>query len=226
MVRCLPLLLARRLEGVDTCCIALMATSSVRRVYVFLNDDAGTVLVNRYDLTKDEIWCIYEGDIFKGVTNVFTFDGSTMFANGTEVFCLDGSMTMDAPVFPGGESTAIRALWESGYMDFGADFRRKFTSEIYVSMLPQAHSEMVITAETDRRSDHMEKVITSNVFTWDKINFPNWTFDTNTAPKIQRVRLKVKKFVYYKLVFRVEAEGATATVLGYDQEIRFGSMAK
>lgn len=216
----------RSLRGRDIHKMVTCDNNFDKAYYVFLNDDKGTVLVNRYDLAKDDIWCIYEGDIFKGVTNVFTFDGSTMFANGTEVFCLDSSMTMDAPVVPGGESTAIRALWESGYMDFGADFRRKFTSEIYVSMLPQAHSEMIITAETDRRSDHMEKVITSNVFTWDKINFPNWTFDTNTAPKIQRVRLKVKKFVYYKLVFRVEAEGSSATVLGYDQEIRFGSMAK
>jgi hypothetical protein len=46
------------------------------------------------------------------------------------------------------------------------------------------------------------------------------------APKIRRVRLKVKKFVYYKLIFRVETEGATATILGYDQTVRFGSMTK
>lgn len=53
-----------------------------------------------------------------------------------------------------------------------------------------------------------------------------FTFDTNNTPKIHKIRLKAKKFVYYKLVFRVDSEGATATVLSFDQKVRFGSMAK
>jgi hypothetical protein len=194
--------------------------------YVFLNDNFGTVLVNRYDLARDDIWCIYRGEIFKGVTNVFIFNGNVFFTNGTEIFCFGENLTKDVPVDPAGNPTNIKALWESGYMNFGADFCRKFTSQIYVSMLPQAHSEMIITAKTDRRSEYMEKTVTSNIFSWDNVDFRHWTFDTNNTPKIQKVRLKVKKFVYYKLVFRVESEGATATVLGFDQQIRFGSMAK
>ena len=121
---------------------------------------------------------------------------------------------------------SIKALWESGYMDFGADFRRKFSSDIYVSVLPQANSELVITAETDRRNEYTEKTVTGNLFDFSNLNFEHFTFDTNNTPRIRKIRLKAKKFVYYKLIFRVEAEGATATVLGYDQKIRFGSMAK
>jgi hypothetical protein len=152
--------------------------------------------------------------------------GVMVFNNETEIFYLNSGQVYDAAADRGGKRRQIKAVWESGYMDFGADFQQKYSSEIYVSMLPQAFSEMMITARTDRRSDHMEKTVTSNVFAWGKTGFPNWTFNTNAAPKIQKVRLKVKKFVYYQLLFRVEKEGATATVLGYDQEIRFGSMAK
>lgn len=216
----------RSLRDADIHKIVTCDNNFEKTYYAFLNDDQGTVLVNRYDLTKEDIWCIYRGELFKDVTNVFVFDGTVFFANGVEVFCLNESMTKDAPVVPGEESAGIKARWESGYMDFGADYRRKFTSQIYVSMLPRSNSEMIITAETDRRSDHMEKTVYSNIFFWPDAGFPNWTFDTNATPKIQRVRLKVKKFVYYKLIFRVESDGATATVLGYDQEIRFGSMAK
>ena len=194
--------------------------------YVFLNDDLGTVLVNRYDLAKNDIWCIYRGELFKNIANAFVFGGNLFFANGTEVFCFNDSATKDAPAAAGGEPVSIKALWESGYMDFGADFRRKFNSEIYLSILPQAHSELVVTAETDRRSEYTEKTVTSNIFDFSNLNFEHFTFDTNNTPKIHRIRLKAKKFVYYKLVFRVEAEGATATVLSYDQKIRFGSMAK
>jgi hypothetical protein len=95
-----------------------------------------------------------------------------------------------------------------------------------VSLLPQSNSKVTVTAATDRRSEYMEKTLVSNVFSWANANFVDWTFDTNDTPKIKRVRLKVKKFVYYKLIFKVTEPGVKATVLGYDQEVRFASMAK
>ena len=152
--------------------------------------------------------------------------GQMIFLNNKELFCFDENVTQDAAVNPDGEVQKITAVWESGFMDFGADFRRKYSSQIYVSMLPQSSSTMTVTAATDRRSEYMEKDITTNIFTWPTANFVDWTFDTNDTPKIKRIRLKVKKFVYYKLIFRVDREGAKATVLGYDQEVRFASMAK
>ena len=72
----------------------------------------------------------------------------------------------------------------------------------------------------------MQKQVTANIFSWNGADFRWWTFNTNAAPKINRVRLKVKKFVYYKLILSVDEPGAQATVLGYDQTVRFGSMAK
>jgi hypothetical protein len=93
-------------------------------------------------------------------------------------------------------------------------------------VLPQSHSVLTITAATDRREDYTEKEVRSNIFTWKNADFRWWTFNTNAAPKINRVRLKVKKFVYYKLILQVKEAGAQATVLGFDQQVRFGSMAK
>ena len=83
-----------------------------------------------------------------------------------------------------------------------------------------------MTAATDKRDDYMEKTIEQNVFNWEYTDFANWTFDVNDTPRIRRVRLKVKKFVYYKLIFRVDSPGAKTTVMGYDQQVRFASMAK
>lgn len=194
--------------------------------YVFLNDALGTVLVNRYDIGKDGIWCIYRGDIFKDVRNAMMVHGRMIFVNDTEALYFDNDITFDAPKVPGEEATPIRAVWESGYMNFGADFQRKYSSELYVSLLPQPSSGITITAATDRRDEYMEKTIGSNIFSWEGADFRWWSFDVNTAPKIQRVRLKIKKFVYYKLIFKVNADGARATVLGYDQLVRYGSMAK
>ena len=194
--------------------------------YVFLNDAKGTVLVNRYDLSKDGVWCIYKGERFKNVRNAIVSHGTMVFVSDTEAFYLDENDVYDAPKVYGEKPTAIKALWESGYMAFGADFQRKYSSQLYVSMLTQPHSRMTITAATDKRDEYMEKAVESNRFTWENADFRWWSFDLSSAPKISRVRLKIKKFVYYKLIFRVDVEGARATVLGYDQIVRYGSMAK
>lgn len=194
--------------------------------YVFLNDAEGTVLVNRYNLGKEGVWCIYKGELFKGIKNAMVSHGVMVFNNGTELFYLNNGQVYDAATKAGGERKKINAVWESGYMAFGADFQQKYSSEIYVSMLPQAHSSLFVTAATDRREEYLAKEVANNIFSWNGADFRWWTFNTNVAPKIRRVRLKVKKFVYYKLILRVEEEGAQATVLGYDQIVRYGAKAK
>lgn len=216
----------KSLKAADISKVIVCDDSFSKTYYVFLNDGEGTVLVNRYDLGKGGVWCIYKGELFRDVRNAMVSHGAMIFNNGTELFRLDGNQVYDAATEYGGNKQQIMAVWESGYMDFGADFRRKFSSEIYVSMLPQSHSSLFITAATDRREEYMVKEVATNIFSWVNADFRWWTFNTNVAPKIRRVRLKVKKFVYYKLIFRVETEGATATILGYDQTVRFGSMTK
>lgn len=193
--------------------------------YIFLNDAEGTVLVNRYALNGD-VWCIYKSSLCRNVKYAVMHGGTMVFATETELFFFDEGATKDAPEEIGGEAQAIRAVWESGYMDFGADFQRKYSSKIYVSMLPEPSSEMTITASTDRRENYMEKTIGSNLFSFSHADFARWSFDMNDTPKIRRVQLKVKKFVYYKLIFMVENIGAQATVLSYDQQIRYSSMVK
>lgn len=194
--------------------------------YAFLNDDEGTVLVNRYDLNREGIWCVYHSNLCRNVTNAMMHEGDMIFVTEKEAFYFDENQTRDAAKEFGGKPQAIKAIWESGFMHFGADFKRKYSSIVYVSVKPQFQSSVTVTAETDKRDDYMEKTIENSVFQWSNANFPDWTFATNDRPTINRVRLKVKKFVYYKLIFKVESEGATATILGFDQQIRFASMAK
>ena len=191
--------------------------------YVFLNN--GDVLVNRYALEGD-VWCLYNSDLFYNVRWAVMVGKTMVFATDTNIFFFASWATMDAPGVIGGENKPIKAVWESGYMDFGADFLRKYSSTIYISMLPQSRSELVVTAKTDKRESYMEKVIGNNVFSFANASFSQWSFDMNRTPKMKRVRLKVKKFVYYKLIFKVEEPGARATVLSFDQEVRFSSKVK
>lgn len=197
-----------------------------KNYYVFLNDADGTVLVNRYDLNKGDCWCIYKSNMFRNVRFAMVHGGTMVFCNETEAFRLEDDLVYDDAEIPGGEALPIAAEWESGFHAFGADFRRKYSSEIYVSILPEAKSRIVVTAETDKRTDYLEKVIESSTFQWSNANFIDWTFNTSDQPTINRVRLKVKKFIYYKLIFRIDEPGTQGTILGFDQKIRFASMAK
>ena len=197
-----------------------------KNYYVFLNDADGTVLVNRYELNKGDCWCIYKSRMFRNIRFAMIHGGTMVFCNETEAFRLEEDYVYDDAEVPGGEATQIAAVWESGFISFGADFRRKYSSEIYLSVQPQSGSRIVVTAETDKREDYLEKVIENSTFQWSNATFTDWTFNTSDRPTINRVRLKVKKFIYYKLVFRIDKPGTQGTILGFDQKIRFASMAK
>lgn len=191
--------------------------------YIFLNDILGTVLVNRYGLGKSGVWASYRGQPFRDVTHTFTFGGAPYFCSGGKILHFSKSALYDNI---GGESIPIEAFWESGFMAFGADFLRKYSSQIYVSVLPESNSSVSVTAETDRKAEYTEKSVTRNIFSFSSLRFSTLTFRTKQSPSISRVRLKVKKFVYYKLKFSVTEPGTRTTVLGFDMDVRYGSKAK
>ena len=191
--------------------------------YIFLNDTLGTVLVNRYGLGKSGLWTVYRSGAFRDVTHAFTFASTLYFVSGGRILHFSESALYDNYA---GESVQIDAAWESGFMAFGADFLKKYASSIYVSVLPQSNSSLSVTAETDRKSSYTEKTVSKNIFAFSTLRFSNLTFRTKQSPTISRVRLKVKKFVYYKLKFSVSQPGTRAVVLGFDMEVRYGAKAK
>lgn len=123
--------------------------------------------------------------------------------------------------------TAINAVWESGSMDFGADYMRKYSSVIWVSVKPQSSSYVEVTLRTDRKNDFAVKSIAIGAdggFTeWD---FRSFSFSDNTEPKMSRIRLKAKKFEFYKIIFQSNKEATTATILGFDIRTRQTGYAK
>jgi hypothetical protein len=77
-----------------------------------------------------------------------------------------------------------------------------------------------------RRDEYLEKMTGLPLLDFSNVNFANFSFLRSHAPKIKRIKIKVKKFVYYKLIFKIEKAGARGTILAFDQKVRFASMAK
>jgi hypothetical protein len=121
---------------------------------------------------------------------------------------------------------AISAYWESGAMDFKADYMRKYTSMIWVSVKPESNSYVEVTVRTDRKSDFAEKVISRSLNGFGSLNFAAFSFGTSARPQIKRLRIKAKKYSYYKLIFQTAEPDTTATVLAADIRVRQTGYAK
>ena len=69
-------------------------------------------------------------------------------------------------------------------------------------------------------------MVTSSLANFAHVNFSKWSFATNRKPQMSRLKIKAKKFVFYKLVFRTSAADSTATILAADIRVRFTGYAK
>lgn len=183
--------------------------------YVFTNDEEGTVLVHRYG---QDAWMLYRSQQMKQVKMAFFWQRQVVFLADGQLRTFDSEAVYDQG--EDNERMAIPALWESGYQDFGLPWQRKHSAQLWISLLSQPGTDLDITARTDRNSSYGVKNLRSTLMDFSRMDFSRVSFVTFTAPRVHRVKLKVKKFVYYKLILRLDKPGAKATVLSYEQKLR------
>ena len=71
-----------------------------------------------------------------------------------------------------------------------------------------------------------KKVVASRLSTFDPANFAHWSFSVNRKPHMKKLKIKAKKFVFYKLIFKSSSASSTATVLAADIRVRYTGYAK
>lgn len=120
----------------------------------------------------------------------------------------------------------IDAYWESGSMDFGEDYRRKYIAQIWVGLKPTEYSEVTVTVQTDRKSVYTEKVVQRKMATFENADFSDWSFETNYKPFMQRLKIKAKKVTYYKMIFKNRSDTTGATVVALDMRVRYNGYVK
>lgn len=174
----------------------------------------GTCVV--YNYTADA-WYIY--------TNIYATCFSSM---GGELYfgTSDGKIEKLSRDYRNDNGTAIDARWESAAMDFGADFKRKNSSELWVSLKPESQGRVTVTIQSNLKSDYDEKVVACSLATFSHASFEHWSFNTNRKPQTTRIKLKAKKFTYYKLIFTSASSSATATILSTDIRVRYAGNVK
>lgn len=120
----------------------------------------------------------------------------------------------------------ITGYWASGAEPFEREFMRKYSAMLWVALKPELRSKVQVTVETDRKSDHAKKTAASSLFTFSDADFRQWSFNTNRKPHITRLKIKAKKFAYYKLILSFGGENTTATVVAADMRVRYTGYAK
>lgn len=120
----------------------------------------------------------------------------------------------------------IDAYAATGSMDFDKDWLLKYSPMIFVAIQPEAGARVTVTVETNRRSDYPEKIVAAGFATFNHVDFAHFSFGTNRKPQVRRVKMKVKKATFYKLIFKSLSASATATVLETDIQLRYTGNVK
>lgn len=191
-----------------------------------------TKVFNR--LTQNEYWFLYNGtalilnyaaDAWYLYTNM-NFLGMEEIHGELYGFRADGSIAHISREYRSDDGEDIDAYAATGSMDFDRDWVLKYSPMIFVALQPESGARIAVTAETNRRSDYPEKMIAANLATFQHIDFNHFSFNTNRKPQVRRVKMKVKKATFYKLVFKSKSSSATATVLETDVQLRYAGNVK
>jgi len=126
----------------------------------------------------------------------------------------DGKIRRMSDYVVGDDGYAIKADWQSGAIDFGAAYSRKYSAALWVGLKPVEGTSVDVTVITDRKNTFLEKNVSS-----EKAKIPG-------EPFMAKTKLKAKKFVYYRLILKVEKKMLPVTVTNVEIRVRMTSDAK
>lgn len=180
----------------------------------YIVDTNGKAIVHNYAV---DAWDIYTD-----------FPAIVMLRVGKKLFMgtADGKIKHISRNYRSDDGEPIDAFWRSGSMDFTKDWKRKYTSTIWIAMLPESGARLVVTARSNRKSDYDDKVVAYGLSSFIRMNFAHFSFGTNRQPQVNRVKLKVKKYTYYQLIFESNSASSTATIVGVDISVRYSGDVK
>ena len=170
-----------------------------------------------FDKINHEYYCIYNGTaVVQNTTNdtwyVYTMFPAvcmTVFDNDLYYGTADGNLVRFSRDYYSDCGNAIDCLWESGSLDFGRDYKRKNSPCLWVGMKPEYMSAITATVLTDKTDYAGEKSVSET-----------WAVNHEYRPCVFRLRIRAKKFEYYKLKFTTNTADTTATIVTAEVKAR------
>ena len=183
---------------------------------------------------ENEYWFLYGGNalILNYASNAWYLYNGMPFTEMLEIssevygFTDDGRVVHVSRQYRNDDGADIDAYAATGSMDFDKDWLLKYSPMIFVALQPESGARINVTVETNRRSDYPDKVVAAGISSFTHVNFGHFSFRTNRKPQVRRVKLKVKKATFYKLIYKSCSASATATVLETDVKLRYAGNVK
>lgn len=166
---------------------------------------------------ESDAWYYYTG---LGALNMIRAQNHLLFGS------LDGRIMRFSRDYHSDFGRDIDAYWESGAMDLGSEWRVKHISNVWVAAKPESRGRIMVTLESERKSDYPVNEVSYSFSTFANASFSHWSFSTSRKPKVIRVKAKVKKFTFCKLILFSKSATSTATVLGANFQIRYTGNVK
>lgn len=170
--------------------------------------EGGTAIIHNYAV---DAWYTYSEFNFTALASVDSF-----LYGGTA----DGKLALINRRYRDDDGVAIPAQWASGSMAFEKDFRRKYSAMLWVGIKPESGAKVEVSVQTDRKADFSKQIVSRAIATFSPANFARWSFKTGRRPQMTRLKIKAKKFTYYKLLLTLEDAAATCTVVSADIRVR------
>ena len=150
------------------------------------------------------------------------FDFERLISIGGEVygFTLSGELAHISRRYQNDGGRAINAVWRSGALAFGRDWRRKYSARVFITLKPEPRSFLNVGVRTNRGGANAHEAIGSGLVGFRDVSYAHWSFGTNRRPQTSTLKIRAKKFAYYQLVLESSTDWSTATVLAANVKFR------
>lgn len=173
-----------------------------------------------FDKIKHEFYCVY-GDkaVVQNTENgswyIYTnFPAAALIVHKDELYygTPNGDLRKFSDDYTGDSGNPIDAYWESGSLSFGRDYILKYSPTVWVGLKQEDNAAVEVGIETDQEAP-----------IYEAISLPA---DVDAMPRMNRARLKAKKFTYYKLLFKSHTADTKATVVAADVRVKYNINVK
>lgn len=179
---------ARVQVGLDALDLSTAITMDWEKNYEFWVAVGNKIYIYNYD---NNTWYYYE--LADTPTTFIEINGECYFGTSTGKIMKFGTNYLDD------NGTVINVEWELGFMDFGANYIRKFLNFVWIGMQPQSRSLCNISWESDVNVSASDYIVSYNLMGFGNVDFGDFSFSTNYTPQPFRLKLKAKKFTYLKI---------------------------
>lgn len=202
---------ASTLKGFD---LKKVLTANIKADHEFWFLHGTRALILNY---ANDSWYLYDGLPF---SRIVEYEGTVIG------FSDDGAVVEFSQKYRSDNGAPIDCYAATGAMDFDKDWLLKYSPMIFVAMQPASNARIKVTVETNRRSDYPEKTVAYSLATFLHVDFNHFSFATNRKPQVKKVKMKVKKATFYRLIFKSNSASATATVIETDIRLRYAGNVK